>query len=95
MALLDGDPAGAERLYEEALERADPHWVKSVGTRVRTLAGLGRTAEARGDRAAARARYRAAAEAASGTGADTREALHLLGLPANVAERVVEAVSAR
>nr|WSW58918.1 winged helix-turn-helix domain-containing protein [Streptomyces sp. NBC_00998] len=95
MALLDGDPAGAERLYEEALERADPHWVKSVGTRVRTLAGLGRTAEARGDRAAARARYRAAAEAASGTGADTREALRLLGLPANVAERVVEAVSTR
>ncbi|MFB7267594.1 BTAD domain-containing putative transcriptional regulator [Streptomyces nojiriensis] len=95
MALLDGDPAGAERLYEEALERVDPHWVKSVGTRVRTLAGLGRVAEARGDLAAARTRYREAAEAAAGTGAETPEALRLLGLPASVAERVVEAVSAR
>ncbi|WP_328621884.1 BTAD domain-containing putative transcriptional regulator [Streptomyces sp. NBC_00354] len=95
MALLDGDPADAERLYEEALERADPHWVKSVGTRVRTLVGLGRIAEARGDRAAARTRYREAAEAALRTGADTPEALRLLGLPADVAERVVEAVSTR
>ncbi|MFF3863524.1 BTAD domain-containing putative transcriptional regulator [Streptomyces sp. NPDC002209] len=95
MALLDGDPDGAERLYEEALERADPHWVKSVGTRVRTLAGLGRIAEARGERAAARSRFREAAEAAEGTGADTPEALRLLGLPADVAARVVEAVSGR
>ncbi|MFD7913245.1 BTAD domain-containing putative transcriptional regulator [Streptomyces sp. NPDC059752] len=95
MALLDGDPAGAEQLYEEALERADPHWVKSVGTRVRTFAGLGRVAEARGDRVTARTRYREAAEAAAGTGAETSEALRLLGLPASVADRVVEAVSAR
>ncbi|MEV0412221.1 BTAD domain-containing putative transcriptional regulator [Streptomyces sp. NPDC050448] len=92
MALLDGDPADAERLYAQALERADPHWVKSVGTRVRTLAGLGRIAEARGDRAAARTRYREAAEAAMATGADTPDALRLLGLPASVAGPVVESV---
>ncbi|MER7464910.1 BTAD domain-containing putative transcriptional regulator [Streptomyces sp. NPDC097981] len=92
LALLDGDPAGAERLYEEALERADPHWVKSVGTRVRTLVGLGRIAEARGDLAAARTRYREAAEAAVAARADTPDALRLMGLPASAVRRVTEAV---
>ncbi|MEV4257357.1 tetratricopeptide repeat protein, partial [Spirillospora sp. NPDC049652] len=45
MALAGGDEDEARRLYEEALERFDPTWVKSVGNRVRTLIGLGRIAE--------------------------------------------------
>ncbi|QFY13106.1 AfsR/SARP family transcriptional regulator [Nonomuraea phyllanthi] len=85
IALLERDLAEAERLYGEALERLDPHWVKSVGTRVRTLAGLGRVAEERGDHATALARYR---EAAAVTSPDV---LPILGLP----ERVMRAVSGR
>ncbi|MFJ9848120.1 BTAD domain-containing putative transcriptional regulator [Streptomyces sp. NPDC101150] len=95
MALLDGDLAEAERLYGEALERVDPHWVKSVGTQVRTLAGLGRVAEARGDHAEARTRYREAACAVADMGADIWDVLRLLGLPAGVIESVAGAVSAR
>ncbi|MGW3348701.1 BTAD domain-containing putative transcriptional regulator [Nonomuraea rubra] len=91
LALLDGDLAEAERLYTDALERLDPHWVKSVGNRVRTLAGLGRVAEARGDHATARARYRQSAASASAIGSSVPDALRLLGLP----EPVVAAVSAR
>ncbi|MEE1816182.1 BTAD domain-containing putative transcriptional regulator [Streptomyces sp. SP18ES09] len=92
MARLAGDPAEAERLYTEALERTDPHWVRSAGNRVRTLAGLGRVAEARGDRATAEARYREAADAASAVLGDAdRGSLRMLGLPA----AVVDAVSAR
>ncbi|MFC4909131.1 AfsR/SARP family transcriptional regulator [Actinomadura gamaensis] len=45
VALAEGDTAGAQRLYEEALDHFDPTWVKSVGNRVRTLIGLGRIAE--------------------------------------------------
>ncbi|MES4906296.1 MULTISPECIES: BTAD domain-containing putative transcriptional regulator [unclassified Streptomyces] len=86
IALRDGDLDAAERLYEEALERIDPHWVKSLGNRVRTLAGLGLLAEARGDRPAAHKRYEEAAEAAGGP-----DRLPLMGLP----EPVVEAVSRR
>ncbi|MFI9051561.1 BTAD domain-containing putative transcriptional regulator [Streptomyces sp. NPDC053427] len=93
MALLDGDLAEAERLYGEALERVDPHWVKSVGTRVRTLAGLGRIADARGDRAAARTRYREAARSVADMGADILDVLRLLGLPEGVIESVAGAVS--
>ncbi|MGW4853933.1 tetratricopeptide repeat protein, partial [Streptomyces sp. NPDC004288] len=92
MARLAGDPAEAERLYTEALERTDPHWVRSAGNRVRTLAGLGRVAEARGDRATAEARYREAADAATAVLGDAdRGSLRMLGLPA----AVVDAVSAR
>jgi predicted ATPase/DNA-binding SARP family transcriptional activator len=90
LALLDDDLAEAERLYTDALERIDPHWVKSVGNRVRTLAGLGRVAEARGDHATARARYRQSAASASAIGSSVPDALRMLGLP----EPVVEAVSA-
>ncbi|WP_433247180.1 BTAD domain-containing putative transcriptional regulator [Streptosporangium sp. CA-135522] len=86
IALLEGALDEAERLYVEALERIDPHWVKSLGNRVRTLAGLGRVAEERGEHSAARGRYREAAEAAGPPGA-----LLLLGLP----EALVEAVSKR
>ncbi|WP_051467999.1 ATP-binding protein [Actinomadura oligospora] len=45
MALAKGDKDEAQRLYEEALDRFDATWVKSVGNRVRTLIGLGRIAE--------------------------------------------------
>ncbi|GAA2213533.1 BTAD domain-containing putative transcriptional regulator [Nonomuraea monospora] len=88
LALLRGELGKAERLYTDALERIDPHWVKSVGNRVRTLAGLGRVAEARGDHVTARARYRQSAASASAIGASVPDALRLLGLP----EPLVEAV---
>ncbi|MFF3624248.1 BTAD domain-containing putative transcriptional regulator [Streptomyces sp. NPDC002467] len=91
LALLDADLPEARRLYEEALERVDPHWVKSVGTRVRTLAGLGHVAEARGDRGAAREYYREAAEGAAVMGADTLAVLRLLGVPEGVVGSVVGA----
>ncbi|GAB3990450.1 BTAD domain-containing putative transcriptional regulator [Actinoallomurus acanthiterrae] len=92
IALSAGDPAEAGRLYDEALERLDPHWIKSAANRVRTLAGLGRVAEARGDHAAARARYGEAAESAAAVmGTATPESLRAMGLP----ETVIEAVSAR
>ncbi|MFF3842940.1 BTAD domain-containing putative transcriptional regulator [Streptomyces sp. NPDC001930] len=94
-ALHDGDAAEAERLYTEALERADPHWVRSVGTRVRALAGLGRVAEARGDHTTARTRYREAGESAAVMGPDTLGALRLLGLPEHVVESVAEACQRR
>ncbi|MGO4425195.1 tetratricopeptide repeat protein, partial [Streptomyces sp. MCAF7] len=90
IAALEGDLDEAERLYGEALERIDPHWVKSVGNRVRTLVGLGRVAEARGDHSAARKRYREAAEVAGDP-----DRLRLMGLPEPVVEPVVEAVSER
>ncbi|MDX3226656.1 BTAD domain-containing putative transcriptional regulator [Streptomyces sp. ME19-01-6] len=86
IALREGELAEAERLYGEALQRIDPHWVKSLGNRVRTLAGLGLVAEARGDRPTARKRYREAAEAAGDP-----DRLRLMGLP----QPVVEAVSER
>ncbi|MFD8146656.1 BTAD domain-containing putative transcriptional regulator [Streptomyces sp. NPDC059708] len=89
LALREGDPARAERLYREALERSDPHWVKSAGSRVRALAGLGRVAESHGDRAAARARYaEAAASATAVVGGADPDALRLLGLPQDVVDRV-------
>ncbi|MEU8499246.1 BTAD domain-containing putative transcriptional regulator [Streptomyces lavendulae] len=90
MALLEADPARAEGLYAQALESADPHWVKSAGNRVRILAGLSRVAGLRGDEVTARARAREAADyARTLTGRDTREALRVLGLP----EPLTEAVS--
>ncbi|MFF4487540.1 ATP-binding protein [Streptomyces sp. NPDC001544] len=93
LALLERDPATAEDLYTQALEQLDPHWVKGLGNRVRTLAGLGRIAETHGDRAAARARYREAAESATAAvpGTALPDALRLLGLP----EALTEAVSRR
>ncbi|MEU0399494.1 BTAD domain-containing putative transcriptional regulator [Streptomyces sp. NPDC006197] len=94
-ALLDGDLTEAERLYTEALEKVDPHWIRSVGTRVRTFAGLGRVAEARGDHTTARARYRETGESAAAMGSDTLGALRLLGLPEHVVESVREACRRR
>ncbi|MEW1639140.1 BTAD domain-containing putative transcriptional regulator [Streptomyces sp. NPDC093801] len=90
LALRDGDPAEAERLYGEALERIDPHWVKSAGSRVRALVGLGRIAQSHGNRAGARARYAEAAAAASAVvGGTGPEALRLLGLPQEVVDTLV------
>ncbi|WP_214409706.1 BTAD domain-containing putative transcriptional regulator [Sphaerisporangium fuscum] len=91
IALLEGDLAEAERLYGEAAEKLDPHWVRSIGNRVRALAGLGRVAEARGDHAGARKRYREAAESAAVMGGPLPDVLRMMGLP----ESVVEAVSTR
>ncbi|MGV9329299.1 AfsR/SARP family transcriptional regulator [Streptosporangium sandarakinum] len=68
IARLEGDLTGARRLYEEALERFDPHWVRSVGNHVGALIGLGRVEECRGRIAEARARYRQAAELAVRSG---------------------------
>lgn len=65
IALLEQDLTEAERLYAEALDRIDPYWIKGLGNRVRALAGLGRVAEARGDRVAARSRYQEIAESAA------------------------------
>ncbi|MCT9933441.1 tetratricopeptide repeat protein [Planotetraspora sp. A-T 1434] len=62
IARQEGDLPEAARLYEEALERFDPHWVKSVGNRAGALIGLGKVAEASGDLAEARDRYRQAVE---------------------------------
>ncbi|MFE1556205.1 BTAD domain-containing putative transcriptional regulator [Streptomyces sp. NPDC058734] len=90
IALLEGRPQEAERLYADALDRIDPHWVKSLGNRLRCLAGLGRTAEVRGDHAAARTHYDGVAAAVSGLGPSVPDALRLLGLP----EELVTAVSA-
>jgi predicted ATPase/DNA-binding SARP family transcriptional activator len=84
LALLQGDLTEAERLYGEALERIDPHWIKSLGNRIRLLAGLARLAEARGDHATARARYGQAAASASVMGDATPQVLRMLGLPENM-----------
>ncbi|MEV7807640.1 BTAD domain-containing putative transcriptional regulator [Microbispora sp. NPDC088329] len=93
IALGEGDLDEAERLYAEAVERIDPHWIRSLGHRVRTLAGLGRVAEARGDHATARARYREAAEAAAVGGIPVSDTLRLLGLSGALSVALTEAVS--
>ncbi|MEU8143405.1 BTAD domain-containing putative transcriptional regulator [Nonomuraea sp. NPDC048901] len=68
LALEEGDLVRARELYEGALRRSDPGWLRSTGNRVRILLGLGRLAEANGDRDAARASYRQAVEVAVATG---------------------------
>ncbi|AOP47671.1 BTAD domain-containing putative transcriptional regulator [Streptomyces lydicus] len=94
VALEEGDPAAAERLYREALERIDPHWIKSLGPRVRTLIGLGRVAAARSRHTEAREHYRQAAEIAGTVGAHAPEVLRMLGLSEKVVESVLAAVTA-
>ncbi|MES9544044.1 BTAD domain-containing putative transcriptional regulator [Actinomadura sp. NPDC000600] len=93
IALGEGDLADAERLYAEALERIDPHWIKSLGPRLRTLIGLGRVADARGHGAEARGRYREAAAAADGMGTSASEVLRMLGLPEEVVDTVLSTVT--
>ncbi|WP_345524001.1 tetratricopeptide repeat protein [Streptomyces echinatus] len=94
IALEEGDLAEAERLYSEALERIDPHWIKSLGPRVRTLIGLGRVAAARSHHAKAREHYRQAAEVADTAGARAPEVLRMLGLSEKTVGCVLEAVAA-
>ncbi|MFE9927925.1 BTAD domain-containing putative transcriptional regulator [Streptomyces sp. NPDC005533] len=93
LALDEGDLALAERLYTDALERIDPHWIKSLGPRVRTLTGLGRVAAARSRHAEARKRYRQAAEVADTVGAPVPEVLRMLGLSQDVVESVLKAAA--
>ncbi|MFI6599080.1 ATP-binding protein [Nonomuraea sp. NPDC050536] len=86
VARQEGDLAGARKLYEQALERSDPQWVKNAGNQARLLVGLGRIAEAEGDRGTARSRYVEALEAATTSGglsegARAVEALAGLALP--------------
>ncbi|MFD8328127.1 ATP-binding protein, partial [Streptomyces lydicus] len=94
IALEEGDLAAAERLYSEALERNDPHWIKSLGPRVRTLIGLGRVAAARSHHTEAREYYRQAVEVADTVGAHAPEVLRMLGLSEKAVESVLEAVVA-
>ncbi|MER6218845.1 BTAD domain-containing putative transcriptional regulator [Streptomyces sp. NPDC001674] len=93
MALAEGDLALAEQRYTDALERTDPHWIKSLGPRVRALTGLGRVAAARNHHAEARRRYRQAAEAADTVGAPVPEVLRMLGLARDVIESVLKAAA--
>ncbi|MFI0786193.1 BTAD domain-containing putative transcriptional regulator [Streptomyces lydicus] len=94
IALEEGDPTAAERLYREVLERIDPHWIKSLGPRVRTLIGLGRVAAARSHHMEAREHYRQAAEVAGTVGAHAPEVLRMLGLSEKAVESVLAAVTA-
>ncbi|GII56535.1 SARP family transcriptional regulator [Planotetraspora thailandica] len=64
IARLGGDLAGARRLYEQALERFQTHWLKSGWSRLNTLMGLGKVAEASGAPGEARVWYVRAVEAA-------------------------------
>ncbi|WP_027946418.1 BTAD domain-containing putative transcriptional regulator [Amycolatopsis taiwanensis] len=91
IALREGDPAEAERLYTDALDRIDPHWVKSLGDRVRCLAGLGRIAEVRGDHAAARTSYQQAIGAVADLAPSVPDTLRMLGL----SDDLVQAVTSR
>ncbi|MEV4249631.1 BTAD domain-containing putative transcriptional regulator [Streptosporangium canum] len=68
IARLAGDPAEARRLYEQAMERFETHWVKSAGNRTATLFGLGKVAEAAGDLDGARSLHRRAVEVATAAG---------------------------
>ncbi|WP_433515508.1 ATP-binding protein [Nonomuraea sp. CA-143628] len=68
LALDEGDLVRARELYEGALRRSDPGWLRSAGNRIRIRLGLGRLAEAEGDREAARDSYRQAVEVAVATG---------------------------
>ncbi|MER8041242.1 BTAD domain-containing putative transcriptional regulator [Streptomyces sp. NPDC094032] len=93
LALLDGDLDEAFRRYGDALGRMDPTWVRNLGNRVCCLAGLGRVAEARGDLATARDRYREAAAAVAGLGPGPARTLRLMGLPETTVEAVLRAGS--
>ncbi|MEU5087553.1 BTAD domain-containing putative transcriptional regulator [Streptomyces sp. NPDC021356] len=88
LALTAGDTTEAEHLYRTALDHLDPRWVRSIGDRVRALAGLARVAEARGDHDTARRHYRRAAEAAYVPGAPTATVLSALSLPAPAREAI-------
>ncbi|MER6576251.1 BTAD domain-containing putative transcriptional regulator [Nonomuraea sp. NPDC001023] len=69
VAVREGDLARARELYEDALRRSDPVWVKTSGNMARLLVGLGRLAAAEGDTAGARASYLRAMESTVTSGA--------------------------
>ncbi|MGW2160566.1 ATP-binding protein [Nonomuraea sp. NPDC001699] len=69
VAVREGDLARARELYEDALRRSDPIWVKTSGNMARLLVGLGRLAAAEGDAAGARASYLRAVESTVTSGA--------------------------
>ncbi|MFI9809049.1 hypothetical protein ACIHEJ_32645 [Streptomyces sp. NPDC052301] len=94
IALQDGDTATAHRLYTRALERLDPHWVKGIGNRVRTLVGLARIAQTDGDPSGAEARFREAAGSAALPGHELPDSLRLLGLPEGMRAEVVRRAGA-
>jgi predicted ATPase/DNA-binding SARP family transcriptional activator len=64
LARIEGDLVEAHELYEQALERFEPHWVRSIGGRIGALIGLGQVAGASRDFVTARDRYRQAVEVA-------------------------------
>ncbi|MEU1392956.1 MULTISPECIES: BTAD domain-containing putative transcriptional regulator [unclassified Nonomuraea] len=69
VAVREGDLPRARELYEDALRRSDPVWVKTSGNMARLLVGLGRLAAAEGDTAGARASYLRAMESTVTSGA--------------------------
>ncbi|MFI7695759.1 ATP-binding protein [Nonomuraea sp. NPDC049655] len=69
VAVREGDLVRARELYEDALRRSDPVWVKTSGNMARLLVGLGRLAAAEGDTAGARASYLRAMESTVTSGA--------------------------
>ncbi|MBB2912303.1 putative ATPase/DNA-binding SARP family transcriptional activator [Streptosporangium becharense] len=62
LARLAGDLAGARRLYEQALDRLEKHWIRSAEHWAGALCGLGMVTEASGDLPGARALHHRAAE---------------------------------
>ncbi|MFD0736031.1 BTAD domain-containing putative transcriptional regulator [Planotetraspora mira] len=64
IARLSGDLSGARRLYEQALERFETHWLKSSKSRLNTFMGLGKVAESSGVPREARVWYVRAVEVA-------------------------------
>ncbi|MFI6926476.1 ATP-binding protein [Nonomuraea spiralis] len=82
VALREGDLARARDLYEDALRRSDPVWVKTSGNMARLLVGLGRLAAAEGDLAGARASYLRAVESAVTSGALSESARAIEALAA-------------
>ncbi len=79
IAWLEGDLTTARHRYEGALERFEPHWLKSSRSRIRACTGLGRVLAAAGGHADARAWFRRALEvAATGPMADGAPVLEAL-----------------
>ncbi|GAA1010163.1 SARP family transcriptional regulator [Acrocarpospora pleiomorpha] len=97
IARLGGDLAGARRLYEQALERFETHWLKSGRSRLNTFLGLGKVAEASGAPGEARVWYVRAVETALAgplpEGARAVEALAGIALAGDDAARLLGAAT--
>ncbi|WP_067830207.1 ATP-binding protein [Actinomadura kijaniata] len=99
VALWRGDVAEAGRLYEEALDRFDPRWLRTLGSRARAFVGAGRVAVRAGDTAGARERFRQAAASAASLGVyyeSARAAVAMAGIEPDpeAAARLLGAASA-